>query len=308
MQLIARLRNPLGCTKCDIADSFAITERTVERYFDLLRDIGFVITKTKNRFRIEHAEKKLPNPEELIVFSLEEAALIRQAIEASAHHSPLQKTLLAKLYALTDMEELADTLYNQTLSRNISTVREAIKNQQQVLLKGYHSVNSNTTHDRLIEPISFHSYFQYVLGLEVNSMEVKQYKTERITEAVNTGISWKHKTQHQQKGIDTFGMSGTDPIHIKLKLTTRARHLLVEEHPDAASSITPVHGKFIYTSYVYSLEGVGRFVLGLPGEVEVLEPEELKGYVEGKVKGWKGENKNAPVLKDEGDLNVFTTE
>lgn len=287
LQLIARLRSPLGCSKSDIAESFEVTERTVERYFDLLRDIGFEITKSHNRFRIERIERGNLIPEDLIVFSLEEAALIRQAIEATVHQSPLQKTLLAKLYALTDMDELADTLYSQTLSRNISTVREAIQNKQQVLLKGYHSVNSNTIIDRLIEPINFHSYFQYVLGFEVNSMEVKQYKTERITEAINTGKNWKHKAQHQQKGIDTFGMSGTDPIHIKLKLTTRARHLLVEEHPDAASYVQKIDEHFLYASTVYSLEGVGRFVLGLPGEVEVLEPEELKVYIEGKVKGWK---------------------
>lgn len=286
LQLIARLRSPLGCTKIDIAESFEVTERTVERYFNLLNDIGFEITKRHNRFRIERIEKGTISPEELIVFSLEEAALIRQAIEATAHQSPLQKTLLAKLYALTDMEELADTLYNQTLSRNISTIREAIRNEQQLLLKGYHSVNSNTIADRLIEPISFHSYFQYILGFEVKTKEVKQYKTERITEAINTGVGWKYKSSHQQKKIDTFGMSGAVPIGVTLLLSPRARHLLVEEHPDAASAIKQIQGEFIYESYVYSLEGIGRFVLGLLGEIKILAPEELKEYVEGKVRGW----------------------
>jgi len=37
---------------------------------------------------------------------------------------------------------------------------------------------------------------------------------------------------------------------------------------------------------VYSFEGIGRFILGLLGEVEVVEPLELTRYIEKKVRNW----------------------
>ncbi len=284
LQLIARLRSPLGCTKADVAQSFEVSERTVERYFDLLRDIGFDVTKSHNRFRIESTSKGCINPEELIVFSLEEAALIKQAIEAAPIQSPLQKNILSKLYALTDMDNLAESIYNQNISRNISIARRAIASKQQLILKSYQSISSSTVGDRLVEPISFHSYFQYLMAYEVASGEVKQFKVERIGEAIQTDKPFRFEDRHRQKSIDTFGMSGSQAIEVTLRLSNRAKHLLVEEHPEAATSIEKQHGAFIYKTQVYSFEGIGRFVLGLLGEVEVVEPIGLKEYIEEKVK------------------------
>jgi len=39
----------------------------------------------------------------------------------------------------------------------------------------------------------------------------------------------------------------------------------------------------IYEGRVRSFKGIGRFVLGLPGEVRVLAPEGLVGYVREKM-------------------------
>lgn len=278
-QLIARLRSPLGCIKKEVAQVFDVSERTIERHFQLLRDLGFEITKTGNRFKIERADKQLSPQEEMIHFSMEEAATIKQAIFAFSEPGNLQKGLLDKLYALTEMDELAETLYNQAVSKNISRIRQAMKQQEQLVLKNYHSMGSSKPKDYRVEPIRFYNYYRYLMAFDSEAKKIKQFKTERITDSRLTGKKWVYAAAHGKQKVDVFGMSGTKSIPVQLQLSKRARHLLEEEFPDATPNIHMQGPKAVYTGEVYSLKGVGRFVMGLLDEVEVIEPQELKDYI-----------------------------
>lgn len=285
-QLITRLRSPLGCIKQEVARDFDVSERTIERYFLLLRDLGFEIIKTENRFKIESVERRIMKHEDIIIFSLEEAAAIRDAILNCANVGLLHKSILDKLYALTELDELSETIYKQTVSNNINTIRLAIKVKQQVKLKGYSSVSSNKSKDYLIEPFRFFNYFRYLLAYDVTAGMVKQFKTERITMAEITGQNWQHEELHENNQVDVFGMTGTKAINVKLKVAKRARLLLEEEFPDAALSLKKRGGQDYYEGKVYSLKGVGRFVMGLLDEIEIIEPEALRQYVLEKIKNW----------------------
>jgi proteasome accessory factor C len=289
--LISRLRAPFGATKKALARDFDVSERTIERYIVLLQDLGFDVTKRANRFRIESVDKYHVNPEDLIVFSLEEAAAIKDAITNSPLRGPLQKSLLTKLYALTDIDEISETLYRQNISKNISNIRKAIKNKEQLILKNYHSISSNKTSDRLIEPIKFFSYFTYLLAFEVDAQKVKQFKIDRIEGVATTDYHWQFEKNHGESSIDAFGMSGCQPIPVNLKLSTRAHRLMEEEFPDTSNYIHKTEDEVSFCGTVFSFEGIGRFIMGLLDEVEIVEPIELKQYVDGKVRGWM-ESKN----------------
>jgi predicted DNA-binding transcriptional regulator YafY len=284
--LISRLRSPFGATKTALARDFDVSERTIERYLVLLQDLGFDVTKRANRFRIECVGKHQVTPEDLIVFSLEEAAAIKDAITNSPLRGPLQKSLLTKLYALTDIDEISDTLYRQNISKNISSIRRAIKSKEQLILKSYHSVSSSKTSDRLIEPIKFFSYYTYLLAFEVNSQMVKQFKIDRIEGVHAAGYRWQFEEKHGQSRIDAFGMSGTEPKPVNLKLSMRAHHLMEEEFPDTVNDIHIVDDGAIYDGAVYSFEGIGRFIMGLLDEVVVVKPEGLKVYIDERITKW----------------------
>lgn len=287
-QLISRLRLPFGVKKSDLAQSFDVSERTIERYFVLLRSLGFDIENREKYFYIPRVDKQNVLPEDFIVFSIEEAAAIRDAITGSSIQSPLQKALLTKLYALTDIDELSEMLYNQSISQNISRVRQAITGRTQIWLKAYHSVNSNTTCNRLVEPIRFVSYYAYLLAFEVETQMVKQYKTDRIGDVETTELPWQFENIQDTPHVDAFGMSGSEPIPILLNLSTRAYRLMEEEHPDAIPYMVSDKSKNLaqFKGNVYSYQGIGRFIMGLPGEVEVIEDEGLREYVREKMKVW----------------------
>ncbi|MFP4557488.1 MAG: helix-turn-helix transcriptional regulator [Bacteroidales bacterium] len=284
--LISRLRAPFGATKISLARDFDVTERTIERYIVLLQDLGFDIEKKGNCFFIERIDRFQFKPEDLIIFSLEEAATIKDALMNSSLHGPLQKSLLTKLYALTDIDEISETIFRQNISKNISSIRKAIKDKEQVILKDYHSVSSNSCNDRLVEPIKFFSYYIYLLAYEVSTEQVKQFKIDRISGVEPTGYYWQFEGKHDQMQVDAFGMSGTDPIPVVLKLSDRAHRLMKEEFPDTALQIkTTCHGAQ-YEGHIFKFEGIGRFIMGLLNEIEIIDPPELKRYVEEKVRGW----------------------
>ncbi|NOU45905.1 MAG: WYL domain-containing protein [Bacteroidales bacterium] len=286
LQLIARLRSPIGCTKDELARDFEVSARTIERHLKMLEDIGFKVDQHENRFYITNINRSTFKQEDLIVFNLEEASLIKEALLNNHVKSAIYDNVLDKLYALTDLDSLAETIGKSRQSFIIGTIRQGIKHKLQVVLKAYDSQNSSKTGNRLIEPIRFHNYFVYLTAFEIETAKIKIFKTERIGDAILTEKSWKYEAEHHRIGMDIFGMAGEIPIPVKLKLSKRAKNLLEEEYTDAAKYIHMVHGNYYLDTEVYQLEGIGRFVMGLPDEIEIIEPQQLKDYIRIKIESF----------------------
>ncbi len=273
-QLISRLKSPIGVDKTQVAADFEVSVRTIERYIELLQHIGFHIESTGSRFKIKVLEKVI-NPHDLVVFSVEEAATVRDAMLNASGTGPFRKSVLEKLYALTDMDQVSDALHHQQVSRNLSTIRTCIREKQRVYLLDYQSVNSNTITNRMVEPIRFFDYYKYLLAFEEESGEVRQFKIDRIGGVKSTNKPWRCEHLHVVSTIDVFGMTGDSPIHVVIDLSLRAQRLMVEEFPEAQPFIQPISDKFRFSASVNGLDAVGRFAGGLIGEIVVLEPTEL---------------------------------
>lgn len=82
-----------------------------------------------------------------------------------------------------------------------------------------------------------------------------------------------------------FRITGREAVKVKLKLNLRAASLLCEEYPLAEKVVSPAaDGHFLFDGDVFSFEGIGRFIPGLPDEVEVLGPDTLKQYLNKKIR------------------------
>ena len=77
-----------------------------------------------------------------------------------------------------------------------------------------------------------------------------------------------------------FGMSSDTLVPVRLRLTMRAANLLKEEFPESKRMLRP-DGKdhFLFETEVRDVKGIGRFVLGLHNEVEIIEAPELESYL-----------------------------
>ena len=74
-------------------------------------------------------------------------------------------------------------------------------------------------------------------------------------------------------------MAGREEFRVRLRLSMKAKNLLTEEYPLAERDLTPDGDGWILDTGICAVAGVGRFVSGLAGEVEILEGEPLRAYL-----------------------------
>ena len=91
--------------------------------------------------------------------------------------------------------------------------------------------------------------------------------------------AWTEEDKHHLQPADAFRIHGNKSMHIRLKLSQRAKNLLLEEYPLAEKSVHKEKGEWVFDGFIHALPGAGRFVTGLAQEVEILEGDELKEYV-----------------------------
>jgi len=269
-QLIARLRQKGGVDKQSLADDFEVSVRTVERYLELLTDLGFELEKIgPRRYRFVDTGPKAYADLDYLTFSMEEATLLRDALINMPEGNLLRKSILQKLYLLSEMPTLADDVAHNQNTRNLAALRGAIANGYCAILNGYHSANSGSIENRFVEPYQFIDYFRFLVAYEPDKKEVRQFKMERVRSVTVTNLKWKHANNHHKINQDAFNMQGEFAQGIEMRLSLRARNLLIEEYPATQTKVEREGGGYLYKDEVYSLEGIGRFVSGLPAEVSL---------------------------------------
>ncbi|MEJ7829013.1 MAG: hypothetical protein WKF91_12470 [Segetibacter sp.] len=87
---------------------------------------------------------------------------------------------------------------------------------------------------------------------------------------------WQHQEKHNVPFVDAFRMSAEAPVAtVHANLTLKAYNLLVEEFPLAEAYVKPLNGKYLLNIPVADFNGIGRFVMGLLGDVQVDGPNEF---------------------------------
>ena len=284
-QLIGLLKGG-GRTVAQLASHLETTERTIYRYFVLLEEIGFLIDQDFNgRYFIHRDEGE--NPEDR--FTLEEVSIIRQLIQSGASGHPLQENLLRKLAFHSEAQELPEQFLKLRVARLFRLLSDAIENKKQVVLKHYHSANSQEITDRLVEPFQFGERFQSVQALDTKDKQCKYFKLERIGDVIIMEKKpFKFEKLHERSNTDIFGMSGRKETWVTLKLSLRAYVLLREEFPLGMPYLEKDESQnpqaYIFNGPILNFKGVGRFVMGLADEISVLGPTEFKTYIRQKLK------------------------
>jgi predicted DNA-binding transcriptional regulator YafY len=213
-QLIGLLKGG-GRTVDQLAQQLDTTQRTIYRYFKLLEEIGFIIDQDfHGRYFIHQDEGD--NPEDR--FTLEEVSILRQLIQSAAEGHPLKGNILKKLAFHSEAKELPDQFLKLRVARMFRAINDAIEARQQVVLKNYHSANSQEIADRLIEPFQFGEGFQSILALDTKDKQCKYFKLERIGEVVQLDKPFKFEKLHEKSSTDIFGLSGRKQTWITLRL------------------------------------------------------------------------------------------
>ncbi len=284
IELLLHLSGSFGYSLEEIQDKFNMPERTAYRYLHILKNAGFVIDNTNGYYKVNKNEGEGKSLSELLHFSEEEAWVLSKAIHTIDDSNIIKGNLVKKLYSLYDFGRVANAIIKKEHSENIHNIMDAIKTKKQLLFRDYKSASSNVIRDRLVEPISFTSNFVSVWCFDVETHENKLFKTVRIKKAEPLQKSWQFEHDHREGRVDVFRMSSFKFLPVKLRLSLRAASLLCEEYPLAEQHLTAEgENTFLFQTDVCSYEGVGRFVMGLLDELDVLETKAFRKHVKEKL-------------------------
>lgn len=277
-QIIAVLKSGHWTIK-QLADRFDTSERTIYRYINLLEEVDFLLEKDfENRFFIITTDDDPTQSQ----FSIEETKLIKKLIQTGAHDNPLKSSLLKKLSLNSEMDSVPRLFLKVRLAQFVDRLAECIRNKHQIVLKNYHSANSNEIRDRLVEPIHFGDNYQSIIALDVQDKICKQFKLDRIGEVIEMKTTFMHEPLHQKNQSDIFGFMGDSSTWITLELTLRGYLLLREEFPLSIPYTERTDNAYRFHGPVSNFEGIGRFVLGLMDEVRIKGPQTFRAFLEEK--------------------------
>ena len=263
----------------ELSDTLDLSRRSLFRYFDTFKNAGFVVQCIGDgRYRMTTLNKEYTDISQLVYFSEEEAIVVSHLIENLDATNALKAGLKQKLAAVYDSTSISDYIENKGKSEVVETLANAIKTKHQVLLKSYSSAHSGKSKDYVLEPYKFTKGFVDIIAYDPVTGINKTFKISRIDSAKMLE-PWQFEDCHEEQPIDSFRMSGSPIEHVKLKLTLRAKNLLTEEFPITSIEVRPVKRSWYWEGNVNALEGIGRFVLGLPQEVYVEEGRKLKAWL-----------------------------
>jgi predicted DNA-binding transcriptional regulator YafY len=163
---------------------------------------------------------------------------------------------------------------------NVNRLLEAMNERRQVVLVDYASSHTGVVRNRLVEPFGFTTNYVQAWCYEPESGMNKLFKVSRIGSVEVLDVEWQSAAQHAEGFIDVFRMTGFEQHRVKLRLGMLSRNLLIEEYPLAERDITSAGDKhWMLDTMVCNYLGIGRFVMGLMDDIEVVDSPEFERYI-----------------------------
>ncbi len=264
----------------ELAQRLEISRRTIYRYIDTFREAGFVIKREGEFVRLDKESPYFKDISQLVHFTEEEALILRRAIEGIDDSNMLKGDLKRKLYSVYDNGILSSSKVSRRHSSNIHTLLSAIENHQNVVLKGYQSAHGSVVRDRHVEPFAFTQGYVQIWCYDLEDDRNKIFKSSRIASVELLGENWSCEEAHKEGFIDIFRMNGQERLPITLELGLLSYNLLLEEYPLSERDMVQIADKrWRLTTQVANYVGVGRFVMGLIDDIQIVDSPEFELYI-----------------------------
>ena len=272
------------------AETLGVTRRNVYNYMRLLADCGFNVRHDTGGYSLDPRSAFFRRLKENIPLSEAEAEYICHALADTEQTDRMAAHVRAKLARHFGLDDgLTGTELTQRISTCKATLRLAMRTERIAKIIGYSSPHSHTVSDRYVEPYMFLNNGRDVRCHEIATHLNKTFKLARMTDVELIDDQWFNKPLHKKVYTDIFMFSGEERHTISLRLGLLSRNLMAEEYPLAEPSLMPeTDGRHWNMDIeVASLLGIGRFVLGLYDDIEVLGDDDFKEYIRNKIKAMK---------------------
>ena len=275
LRLMKLMTANVNYTVNDLAERLGTTYRSIYRYIDTFKDAGFVVQKLEGGiYKLGKESRYFKDISQLVHFTDEEAHIVNQLIEGLDDTNTLKQNLRRKLTSVYNCTSMATSIVKGRNATNVNMLLDAMEMRRQVKLRDYASSHTGVVRDRVVEPFGFTTNYVQLWCYEPESGMNKLFKISRIGAVVMLDEEWQHADNHAEGYIDIFRMTGFEQHRVQLRLGLLARNLLIEEYPLAERDITQLEdGRWLLDTKVCNFVGIGRFVMGLAEDIEVLTPE-----------------------------------
>ena len=269
----------------EICEKIGISRRNLYYYLEFFRDAGFIVENHRPYYLIRKDSPWFKKIDAAVHFTEDEAILMRRLLEKVDDGSQQIAHLLRKLDKLYDLDIINPVEIRERQAANASVIYEAIKQKRAVVLKNYASPHSDTVSDRRVEPFLFMNGNQDVRCYEYASKMNKTFKLSRIQEVEMLDLSWSNESKHINIHTDIFMFSAEEEQIVKLRMGRLSTYILREEYPKSERYIEQEdESHWLCELPVCSFLGIGRFVIGLMEDIEVLENDAFRQYLKERVK------------------------
>lgn len=265
----------------ELAERLDTSYRSIYRYIDTFKEVGFVVHKEEGGvYRLGKESPYFKDISQLIHFTDEEAHIVNQLIGALDDTNLLKQNLRRKLSSIYNCTSLANSIVRGKNAESVNRLIEAIEEHKQAILRDYSSSHTGSKRNREVEPIAFTTNYVQVWCYDLSDGKTKLFNTARIGEVEVLDTEWQHEAEHRCGHIDIFRNMGFEQMQVKLRLGVMAHNLLVEEYPLAERDLQQIDDThWLLDTMVCNYAGIGRFVIGLAEDIEVIDSPDFIEYL-----------------------------
>ena len=298
LELLILLSDGRNYTIEELCERVGVSRRNFYYLLDFIKHAGFILFKHDGFYHIDRRSSFFTQMLQAIQFGDRDVKTIHSLLTMAGSGSEMVNQLRCKIESSYDLSISSDSLIRRQMDSNIKLLRKAMEEKKMVCLIGYSSPHSHTVKDRLVEPFLFLHNNEDVRCHELVTKENKTFKISRMKRVEILDSPWLHEDKHRQVFTDIFLFSGEERYRVKLRLGQLSHNLFKEEYPQGAHLLHPyLDDTWLLDIDVCDYRGLGRFVLGLFKDIEIMEGEGFKAYMREEIKGIM-ESKNLRLLNE----------
>lgn len=297
LNLITLLLGADDYTGTQICEKVGISRRSFYYLMEFLRNHGFIVFKANGTYHIDRRSPFIANIADSVKFTNEELRSLKSVLSMFGNGNDEVNSLRQKLEAAYDFKKVEKVPEIRKQNEILRKLIAAIQHKQVVRLAGYSSPHSHTVQDRIVEPYLMMNNNRDVRCHEISTSTNKTFKLARMDDVEILDEHWTHEGEHRQVYTDIFMFSGEEQHNVKLRLGQLAHNLFLEEYPQASRNVQPDsenENHWILELVVCDYRGIGRFVLGLFDDIDIIGCDSFKKYIDKQITMMY--NKNFPDI------------
>ena len=285
LELLILLSDGRKYTIEELCERMELSRRNFYYLLDFIKHAGFIVFKDQGCYHIDRRSPFFTQLLQTIQFTDRDVKTIHSVLTMAGNDSEMVNQLRQKLENAYSLSVSADSPVRRQMDSNLKMLRKAMNEKKTVRLAGYSSPHSHTVKDRIVEPCLLLHDNQDVRCHELVSGANKTFKISRMAGVEMLDTPWLHEDSHRQVFTDIFMFSSEERHRVRLRLGQLSHNLFMEEYPQGAHYVTPNEdGLWLLDIEVCDYRGLGRFVLGLFKDIEVVEGDGFKAYMKDEIK------------------------